>query len=52
VPNLSECLPSVDVWKSNWIAYRKVKAEREQLALKKENVTLTSISYYYPVIYV
>ncbi|XP_062229048.1 protein SHORT ROOT IN SALT MEDIUM 1-like isoform X2 [Phragmites australis] len=37
VPNLSECLPSVDLWKNNWIAYRKSKAEREQLTVKKEN---------------
>ncbi|TVU07901.1 hypothetical protein EJB05_41277, partial [Eragrostis curvula] len=36
VPNLSECLPSVDVWKNNWITYRKAKAERELLTLKKE----------------
>ena len=38
VPNLSECLPSVDIWKNNWIAYRKSKAEREQLTMKKEKV--------------
>ncbi|GJM98160.1 hypothetical protein PR202_ga15144 [Eleusine coracana subsp. coracana] len=38
VPNLSECLPSVDVWKNNWIAYKKAKAERDQLTLKKEKV--------------
>jgi len=36
VPNLSECLPSVDIWKNNWIAYKKSKAEREQLTMKKE----------------
>jgi len=40
VPNLSECLPSVDVWKNNWILYKKSKAEREQLTAKKEKVTL------------
>lgn len=38
VPNLSECLPSADMWKNNWIAYRKSKAEREQLTMKKEKV--------------
>jgi len=36
VPNLLECLPSVDIWKNNWIAYKKSKAEREQLTMKKE----------------
>ncbi|KAJ1259598.1 hypothetical protein BS78_10G168000 [Paspalum vaginatum] len=36
VPNLSECLPSVDTWKNNWMAYRKSKAEKEQLTMKKE----------------
>jgi hypothetical protein len=40
VPNLSECVPSVDIWKNNWIAYRKSKTEREQFAMKKEKVTL------------
>lgn len=43
VPNLSECLPSADMWKNNWILYKKSKAEREQLTVKKEKVTL---SYY------
>lgn len=41
VPNLSECLPSVDMWKNNWILYKKSKAEREQLTIKKEKVTLS-----------
>ncbi|KAL5225939.1 hypothetical protein ABZP36_012578 [Zizania latifolia] len=36
VPNLSECLPSVDLWKNNWIAYKKSKAEKEQPTMKKE----------------
>jgi len=36
VPNLSECLPSVDIWKNNWILYKKSKAEREELTVKKE----------------
>ncbi|AQK82517.1 ATP/GTP-binding protein family, partial [Zea mays] len=35
VPNLLECLPSVDIWKNNWILYKKSKAEREQLTVKK-----------------
>ncbi|RWW23654.1 hypothetical protein GW17_00012099, partial [Ensete ventricosum] len=37
VPNLSECLPSVDLWQSQWLAHKKEMAERErQLALKQE----------------
>uniref|UniRef100_A0A0E0LCP7 EF-hand domain-containing protein n=1 Tax=Oryza punctata TaxID=4537 RepID=A0A0E0LCP7_ORYPU len=36
VPNLSECLPSVDLWKKNWAAYRKSRIEKEQLIMKKE----------------
>lgn len=36
VPNLSECLPSVDMWKNNWVAYRTSKAEKEQITVKKE----------------
>uniref|UniRef100_A0A0D9WR99 DBC1/CARP1 catalytically inactive NUDIX hydrolase domain-containing protein n=1 Tax=Leersia perrieri TaxID=77586 RepID=A0A0D9WR99_9ORYZ len=36
VPNLSECLPSMDLWKNNWIAYRKSKTEKEQRIVKKE----------------
>ena len=40
VPNLSDCLPSVDVWKNNWILYKKSKAERDQLTVIKEKVTL------------
>ncbi|KAL5203187.1 hypothetical protein ABZP36_014139 [Zizania latifolia] len=35
--SIKECLPSVDLWKNNWIAYRKSKAEKEQPTLKKEN---------------
>ncbi|XP_047090309.1 protein SHORT ROOT IN SALT MEDIUM 1-like [Lolium rigidum] len=38
VPNLSECVPSVDVWKNTWIAYRKSKADREKLTIKNEKV--------------
>ncbi|KAF0901834.1 hypothetical protein E2562_006463 [Oryza meyeriana var. granulata] len=37
VPNLSECLPSVHLWKNNWIAYRKSRTEKEQLILKEKS---------------
>ncbi|VAI89760.1 unnamed protein product [Triticum turgidum subsp. durum] len=37
VPNLSECIPSMDIWRSNWIAYRKSKIEREQLIMKEKS---------------
>ena len=37
VPDLSECLPSLDAWKDQWLAHKKAVAERErQLSLKKE----------------
>ncbi|XP_039136315.1 protein SHORT ROOT IN SALT MEDIUM 1 isoform X1 [Dioscorea cayenensis subsp. rotundata] len=37
VPNLSNCLPSVDIWRTQWLAYKKDIAEREQpLSLKQE----------------
>uniref|UniRef100_A0ACD5X352 Uncharacterized protein n=1 Tax=Avena sativa TaxID=4498 RepID=A0ACD5X352_AVESA len=38
VPNLSECVPSVDSWKNTWIAYRKLKADRDKLTIKNEKV--------------
>lgn len=38
VPNLSECVPSVDLWKNTWIAYRKSKADRDKLIIKNEKV--------------
>uniref|UniRef100_A0A453SDM1 DBC1/CARP1 catalytically inactive NUDIX hydrolase domain-containing protein n=3 Tax=Aegilops tauschii subsp. strangulata TaxID=200361 RepID=A0A453SDM1_AEGTS len=37
VPNLSECVPSMDIWRNNWIAYRKSKIEREQLIMKEKS---------------
>ncbi|KAJ1423672.1 EF-hand domain [Sesbania bispinosa] len=37
VPNLSDCLPSLDGWRDQWLAHKKAVAEREhQLSLKKE----------------
>ncbi|PQQ19523.1 cell division cycle and apoptosis regulator protein 1 [Prunus yedoensis var. nudiflora] len=37
VPDLSECLPSLDSWRDQWLAHKKAVAERErQLSLKKE----------------
>jgi hypothetical protein len=37
VPDLSECLPSLDAWRDQWLAHKKAVAERErQLSLKKE----------------
>ncbi|XBH56534.1 hypothetical protein VPH35_078335 [Triticum aestivum] len=37
VPNLSECIPSVELWKKTWITYRNSKVDREKLAIKSEN---------------
>ena len=37
VPDLSDCLPSLNVWKEQWLAHKKAVVERErQIALKKE----------------
>lgn len=37
VPDLSECLPSLDEWRAQWLAHRKAVSERErQLSLKRE----------------
>lgn len=37
VPDLSDCLPSLEIWREQWLAQKKEVAERErQLALKKE----------------
>ncbi|XWS34124.1 hypothetical protein CRYUN_Cryun21dG0013100 [Craigia yunnanensis] len=37
VPDLSECLPSFDTWRAQWLAHRKAVSEREcQLSLKRE----------------
>ncbi|KAL5100195.1 hypothetical protein RYX36_004522 [Vicia faba] len=37
VPDLSDCLPSLDEWRDQWLAHKKDVAERErQVSLKKE----------------
>ncbi|KAK8534602.1 hypothetical protein V6N13_080942 [Hibiscus sabdariffa] len=37
VPDLSECLPSLDTWRAQWLAHRKAVSEREcHLSLKRE----------------
>ncbi|CAK8536684.1 unnamed protein product [Lathyrus sativus] len=37
VPDLSDCLPSLDEWRDQWLAHKKAVAERErQISLKKE----------------
>lgn len=45
VPDLSECLPSLDSWREQWLAHKKAVAERErQLSLRKE-VRCFTVSY-------
>ncbi|KAJ6312143.1 hypothetical protein OIU77_013820 [Salix suchowensis] len=40
VPDLSECLPSLDAWREQWLAHKKAVADREyQLSLQKERAT-------------
>ncbi|CAH1431135.1 unnamed protein product [Lactuca virosa] len=37
VPDLSDCLPSADAWRDQWLSHKKAIAEREhQYALKRE----------------
>nr|XP_027085808.1 protein SHORT ROOT IN SALT MEDIUM 1-like isoform X2 [Coffea arabica] len=37
VPDLSECLPSLDAWRDQWLAHKKTFFEREQLqTLRKQ----------------
>ncbi|KAL7180807.1 hypothetical protein ACSBR1_039797 [Camellia fascicularis] len=37
VPDLSDCLPSLEAWRDQWLAHKKAVAEREsRLAFKKE----------------
>ncbi|KAG2377005.1 uncharacterized protein HKW66_Vig0175780 [Vigna angularis] len=39
VPDLSDCLPSLDEWRDKWLTHKKAVAEREyQLSLKKEKL--------------
>lgn len=37
VPDISECLPSLELWRDQWISHKKAVAERDrQQNLKKE----------------
>lgn len=46
VPDLSECLPALDAWREQWLAYQKAVAERErQLSLRKEVFFLPFLSF-------
>ncbi|KAK3000797.1 hypothetical protein RJ639_021728 [Escallonia herrerae] len=36
VPDLSDCLPSLDTWRDQWFAHKKALAERQQDALKEK----------------
>ncbi|CAJ1932020.1 unnamed protein product [Sphenostylis stenocarpa] len=39
VPDLSDCLPSLDEWRDKWLTHKKAVAEREhQLSSKKEKL--------------
>lgn len=42
VPDLSECLPSFDAWRTQWLAHMKVLAERDRLLSQeaKKDVTV------------
>ncbi|KAM6547391.1 hypothetical protein CsatB_019067 [Cannabis sativa] len=39
LPDLSECLPSLDAWREQWLAHQKVVAERDRLlSLRREKM--------------
>lgn len=38
VPDLSDCLPSLDLWRDQWLAHKKAIAERENLQKLKNQV--------------
>ena len=38
VPDLSECLPSLDAWRDQWLAHKKTFFEREQLQTLRKQV--------------
>ncbi|XP_062111555.1 protein SHORT ROOT IN SALT MEDIUM 1 [Humulus lupulus] len=39
LPDLSECLPSLDAWRDQWLAHQKVVAERDRLlSLRREKM--------------
>ena len=37
VPDLSECIPSFDAWKTRWVAHKKALAERDRLLSQEIN---------------
>lgn len=39
VPNLSDCIPAIEAWRTEWLTHKKALAERE---LKEEKVNLVS----------
>lgn len=43
VPDLSECLPSLDTWRTQWLAHKKAVAERERQLSMKMEVSLLSL---------
>jgi hypothetical protein len=38
VPDLSECLPSLDAWRDQWLAHKRAVAEREAIFFGKREV--------------
>ncbi|KAJ0978611.1 hypothetical protein J5N97_014085 [Dioscorea zingiberensis] len=43
IPNLSNCLPSVDLWRSQWLAYKRNAVEREQSSSLKQKSSKENI---------
>ena len=46
IPDLSDCLPSIDEWRDQWLAHKKAIAERERLQVLKREV-YCSLLYHY-----
>ncbi|CAA6665213.1 unnamed protein product [Spirodela intermedia] len=44
LPDLSNCLPSIDQWRSQWLAHKMMVAEKEQFAEKQKKLSEKDLS--------
>lgn len=45
VPDLSDCLPSLNVWKEQWLAHKKAIADRERHIAQKTEVCVSIVLF-------
>lgn len=45
VPGLSDCLPSLNAWKEQWLAHKKAIADRERHTALKKEVCISIVSF-------